>query len=116
MHRKLSDTQKFKAVFILFVIIMSVSLLFLHTPIIASYIPASAEPFYTDKQDLININTACAEELCVLRGIGTAKSSAIVEYRMQNGDYKNVDDLLKVDGINEKLFLQIKSKICTERA
>jgi competence protein ComEA len=50
---------------------------------------------------LININTASAEELTALPGIGEQKAAAIVEYREANGPFQTVEDLLLVPGIGE---------------
>lgn len=48
----------------------------------------------------VNINTADAATLAAeLEGIGAAKAQAIVEYRSKHGPFKNVEDLLLVDGI-----------------
>lgn len=47
----------------------------------------------------VNINTATAEELQALDGIGEVKAQAIVEYRSEHGDFKNMSDLTQVPGI-----------------
>ncbi|MBI2856368.1 MAG: ComEA family DNA-binding protein [Chloroflexi bacterium] len=47
----------------------------------------------------VNINTASAEELQALHGIGEVKARAIVEYREANGPFLRVEDLLLVPGI-----------------
>nr|WP_232821162.1 ComEA family DNA-binding protein [Oceanimonas marisflavi] len=49
----------------------------------------------------ININTANAEQLAQLSGVGPAKAAAIVDYRDTNGPFKSVDDLALVRGIGE---------------
>nr|WP_321465572.1 helix-hairpin-helix domain-containing protein [uncultured Desulfobulbus sp.] len=62
----------------------------------------------------ININTASAEELATLNGIGSAKAEAIVAYRTEHGKFATVDDLAKVKGIGEKIIEKIKPEATTE--
>lgn len=50
----------------------------------------------------IDLNTATAEELTTVPGIGPATATRIVQFREQHGDFKRVEDLLKVKGIGEK--------------
>lgn len=50
----------------------------------------------------INVNTAGADELAQLDGIGEVKATAIVEDREANGDYTALDGLTRVTGIGEK--------------
>ena len=56
----------------------------------------------------INVNTATAEELTSLQGIGKVKSQAIVEYREKNGPFKTVDQLKEVSGIGDKMLEQLR--------
>jgi len=51
---------------------------------------------------VVNINTATAEELELLPGIGPARARAILEYRKVRGAFAKVDDLREVDGIGER--------------
>jgi competence protein ComEA len=60
----------------------------------------------------ININTASAEDLQKLTGIGPSLSERIVEYRKTNGRFSKIEDLQKVSGIGESRFASIKDKIC----
>jgi len=59
----------------------------------------------------ININTATAEELTQLKGIGEAYAKAIVEFREKNGPFVAIEDIMKVTGIGEKTFQAIKDMI-----
>ena len=60
---------------------------------------------------VININTAAAEELQTLPGIGEAKSAAIVEYREKHGAFADISEITNVSGIGEAIFGQIRGKI-----
>ncbi|UOO76238.1 helix-hairpin-helix domain-containing protein [Neisseria sp. Dent CA1/247] len=58
----------------------------------------------------VNINTATAEELKALPGIGPSKAAAIVEYRQHNGQFKSVDDLKNVKGIGEGILAKLRDE------
>jgi len=49
----------------------------------------------------LDINTATAEELTALPGIGEARAEAIVAWREAHGGFRSVTDLLQVPGIGE---------------
>lgn len=61
---------------------------------------------------LVNINTATAEELCSLPGVGEATAEAIIEDRAANGPFSAPEDLMRVSGIGEKKFAKLQGKIC----
>jgi competence protein ComEA len=50
----------------------------------------------------ININTATAEELEKIKGVGEKTAADIIEYREKNGLFKTITDITKVKGIGEK--------------
>jgi len=58
----------------------------------------------------VNINTATAQELQTLSGIGPAKAAAIVEYRTANGPFKSPEDIKNVRGIGNGIYQKISSK------
>ncbi len=74
-----------------------------------AYTESSTNP--TTNSSLININTADNEELDLLPGIGPILSQRIIDYRLQNNNFKSVDDLQNVPGIGDKLFEQIKKLV-----
>jgi competence ComEA-like helix-hairpin-helix protein len=50
----------------------------------------------------ININTATAEELQLVPGIGPVTAGKILQMRKSYGSFKSVDDLLAVRGLGPK--------------
>lgn len=60
---------------------------------------------------IVNINTASLAELDSLPGIGEVKAQAIMAYRQQNGFFTALEDLLKVDGINQSLYEKLEGLI-----
>jgi competence protein ComEA len=62
----------------------------------------------------ININTANANMLQNLPGIGPVLSERIIEYRNQNGLFGVIDDIMDVSGIAEKKYEGIKDQICVQ--
>jgi len=62
----------------------------------------------------ININTANANMLQTLPGIGPVLSERIIEYRNQNGLFGVIDDIKDVSGIAEKKYEGIKDLICVQ--
>ncbi|MFH0903198.1 MAG: helix-hairpin-helix domain-containing protein [Pseudomonadota bacterium] len=63
---------------------------------------------------VININTATEEELMQLPGVGPAKAAAIVEWRKKHGQFKKVDDLVRVRGFGRKTLLRLKAKLTVQ--
>ncbi len=63
------------------------------------------------KTPRININTADEKELDELPGIGLATAKLIIEYRKRNGKFKVIEDLMKIPGIKQSKFAQIKDQI-----
>ena len=57
---------------------------------------------------LVNINTAPADQLEGLPGVGPKMAARIVEYRQKNGGFKKPEDLMNIPGIGEKNFLKLK--------
>lgn len=59
----------------------------------------------------ININTATAQELVVLKGVGPRCAQKVVEYREQHGAFTLPEDIMKVSGIGPKVFEENKEMI-----
>ena len=61
--------------------------------------------------EVININEASVKELSGLSGIGRSKAEAIIAFRVEHGNFENIDDIKKVKGIGSKIFDSIQDKI-----
>jgi competence protein ComEA len=59
----------------------------------------------------INLNKATVEELSQLKGIGMKYAERIVQYRDKNGPFKNVEDILNVQGIGPRTLEKNKDRI-----
>ena len=63
------------------------------------------------QSNLININTAGAEELDSLPGIGEGLSQRILQYREEYGSFYTIEDLKNVQGIGNSVFDKLKDLI-----
>ncbi len=59
----------------------------------------------------VNINTAAVPELETLPRIGPKVAQRIVDFRTKNGNFKRVEEIMKVQGIGEKVYESIKDLI-----
>lgn len=62
----------------------------------------------------VNINSAGAEELMTLPGIGEVRALAIIEYRETYGNFENIEDIMNVKGIKTGVFSKINELICVK--
>ena len=59
----------------------------------------------------VSLNSATAEELTELKGVGEVTAQAIVAYREEHGGFKNVEELLEVSGIGPAKLAQLKDQV-----
>ena len=62
----------------------------------------------------ININRADAQQLMTLPGIGESRAAAIIEYRIQAGEFQCIEEIMDVKGIGTGIFSKISSLICVK--
>ena len=82
-------------------------------------VPVMAEKPTSPKATLsgtLNINTATEKELVQLPGIGKKTAGNIVAYRQEYGQFKTVDDMLKVDGVGKKTLEKCRPYCSTKGA
>ena len=62
----------------------------------------------------VNINTATAQELDALPGVGPSIAQRIIEYRTTNGPFQSIEDIKNVGGIGDVTFEKLKDKITVQ--
>ena len=68
----------------------------------------------TESDGRVNINTADAEELKTLPGIGEAKADSIIAYREKNGAFAVIEDIKNIEGIKDGVFAKLEDHIKVE--
>ena len=84
-----------------------------------SFVPAVPETTGTGESmgtedGIVNLNTADAETLKTLSGIGDSKAQAILAYREEHGGFSSIEEIMQVPGIKESTFSMIKDKIAVK--
>jgi comEA protein len=79
--------------------------------VIAQQPPAPSGTPAPQSEDLVDLNTASAEVLERLPGVGPRMAERIIEYRSKNGGFKKIEELMNIQGIGEKVFLRLKPLI-----
>jgi competence protein ComEA len=74
------------------------------TPSFAPTDPLSTEPTVPA---LVNLNTATAEQLITLPGIGETLAQRIIQYRHEHGPFQSIGELANVSGIGDKTLEDI---------
>jgi competence protein ComEA len=67
--------------------------------------PSAAAP---SSGAIVDLNAASEQDLAAIPGIGDVMAKRIVDFRKENGPFRQVDDLLKVKGIGEKSLEKLR--------
>src|SRR5262245_34275142 len=59
----------------------------------------------------ISLNTATAEQLDTLDGVGPATAQKILDYRRQHGGFRSIEDLGQIPGIGPKRLAALRGKV-----
>ncbi len=81
---------------------------------IAQEDPAVLELATPSDHEIVYVNLATQDELIVLPRIGPAMAQRIIEYRMENGPFESLDDLMNVNGIGPTTIEQIQPFVSLE--
>ncbi len=75
---------------------------------VSIYVPARGE---TTRPQKVDLNRADSWLLQALPGIGEGKAAQIVEYRIANGPFHSVDDLLKIRGFGKTAIDDLRAYV-----
>jgi competence protein ComEA len=67
------------------------------------------------EENSINLNTAGIDELSRLPGIGNKTAEKMINLRNKEGNFKSLEELLKVKGIGKSKFNKIKKYLFIEK-
>jgi competence protein ComEA len=59
----------------------------------------------------VSLNTATAEQLDTLPGVGPVLARHIIDYRTQHGGFRSVDQLREVNGIGDRRFADLRNLV-----
>ena len=65
----------------------------------------------TSAAGIVDINSATISDLDALPGVGPSTAQAIIDYRVANGPYASVDDLLNVRGIGPSKLAAMRARV-----
>ncbi len=81
---------------------------------------ASAAPEASGRADgsqlhgVVNVNTATAEELEQLPGVGEARARAIVDLRKEKGGFQTVEQLMQIKGIGSATLDRLRPHLAVK--
>jgi len=59
----------------------------------------------------VSLNSATAEQLDTLDGVGPATAAKILDWRRQHGGFRSIDDLGEIPGIGPKRLAALRTKV-----
>lgn len=105
----MQTTRRLAVLTVLAAVLIAAGALFLIAPVwqsqrpAAAYVPAAVHTAAPEAPTLIAINTATAEELTALPGLGPRKAAALVAYREEHGPFATLADAAAVKGISLRM-------------
>ena len=59
----------------------------------------------------VNLNSATAEQLDSLPGVGEVTAKRIIDWRTEHGSFSSIDQLQEVDGIGSAKFAKLRDQV-----
>jgi competence protein ComEA len=93
------------------VLVLVAALVFVSSPIAAQRATKPPVTATVVSTEVVNLNSATAAQIASLPGIGPKTAELVVHYRLKNGPFKKIEEVMNVRGIGEKSFLKIKDRL-----
>jgi len=77
---------------------------------------AAAPAFAGENDGKLNLNTVTVEQLVAIDGIDQSMAEAIIELRTENEEFVDFEELLDVDGVDNKLLRKLGKSLFIEPA
>ncbi|PYT05740.1 MAG: hypothetical protein DMF60_10980 [Acidobacteria bacterium] len=74
--------------------------------------PSAPEP--RPQEPCLNLNTATAEELIKLPGVGDVIAKRIMDYRERHGRFRRAEEIIIIEGLSERKYRAIAKLVCIE--
>ena len=68
----------------------------------------------TAQQPCTNLNTATADELAALPGIGEVIAKRVLDYRERHGRFRRPEEIIIIEGFSEKKYRAISGTVCVD--
>ena len=117
---RILNLQLYNKLKIIPVVLIIVSVFIIGINFVRGYDKAYINPAYNNSENssnssndkvladfVMDLNTASFEELKKLQGVGDAIARRILEFRIDTGGFKSVDELLLLEGVSESKFKDI---------
>jgi len=105
--------RKFTSLFLLALLVSTVSCVKRERLYRAFPATDSSHP-YSPQSSRININTASADELETLPGIGPGLAGRIIEHREKYGPFRRAEHLMIIRGLSEKRFEKLREFVTVQ--
>ena len=69
---------------------------------------------YAQNEDKLNLNAATVEQLAKVPGLNQDLAEKIIKLREENGEFIDMEELLDIPGIDNKLLRQLKKYLFVE--
>ena len=90
-------------------LVLVAALVCVSSPLVAQR--AAKPPAAAVATEVVNLNSATAAQIATLPGIGPKTADLVVQYRVKNGPFKKIEEIMNVRGVGEKSFLKIKDRL-----